>query len=210
MNTIQNYLSIKNEIKLLDKDVKLVVVSKSQNVNEIQLIINQGHLDFAENKVQEAIMKWSDILNANKTINLHFIGKLQSNKAKDAFKIFKFIHSLDSEKLAKIFSHLETTYKKKINYFVQVNVGEESQKSGISISLVSEFINYCKNDLKLNILGLMCLPPKYQSSEPYFLKLKELNNSNKLKYLSMGMSDDFKDAIKFGSNFVRIGSAIFN
>lgn len=210
MNIIQNYLNIKNEIQVLDKDIKLVVVSKSQNIDKIKLIINQGHLDFGENKVQEAISKWSDILEIYQNINLHLIGKLQSNKVKDAFRIFKFIHSLDSEKLAKIFSHLETTEKRKINYFIQVNVGEESQKSGISIALVNEFVNYCKNDLKLNILGLMCIPPKYKSPDSFFLKLKELNNINNLKYLSMGMSGDFKVAIKFGSNFVRIGSAIFN
>lgn len=210
MNIIQNYLNIKNEIQLLDKDVRLVVVSKGQDINKIQLIINQGHLDFGENKVQEAILKWTDILKINKNINLHFIGNLQSNKAKDAFKIFNFIHSLDSEKLAKIFSNLEITQKKKINYFIQVNIGEEVQKGGMAIHFAEEFINYCQNDLKLNILGLMCIPPEDQSSELFFIKLRELNSINKLKYLSMGMSDDFKAAIKSGSNYVRIGSAIFN
>jgi len=210
MNIIQNYLNIKNEIQVLDRDVRLVVVSKGQDINKIQLIINQGHLDFGENKVQEATLKWTEILKINKNINLHLIGNLQSNKAKDAFKIFNFIHSLDSEKLAKIFSNLEIIQKKKINYFIQVNIGQELQKGGIAIHLAGEFINYCKNDLKLNILGLMCIPPADQSSEFFFLKLRELNSINQLKYLSMGMSGDFKIAIKSGSNYVRIGSSIFN
>ena len=202
--------NIKNEIQLFNKDIKLIVVSKNQDLSKIELLINQGHLDFGENKVQEAILKWSDLIEINKSINLHLIGKLQSNKVKDAFKIFRFIHSLDSENLAKIFNRLETTEKKKINYFIQVNVGEEPQKGGISAPLVNEFVDYCKNDLKLNILGLMCIPPKYKSPDSFFLKLKELNDINNLKYLSMGMSGDFKVAIKLGSNFVRIGSAIFN
>jgi len=210
MNIIQNYLNIKNEIQVLDRDVRLVVVSKGQDINKIQLIINQGHLDFGENKVQEATLKWTEILKINKNINLHLIGNLQSNKAKDAFKIFNFIHSLDSEKLAKIFSNLEIIQKKKINYFIQVNIGQELQKGGIAIHLAGEFINYCKNDLKLNILGLMCIPPADQISEFFFLKLRELNSINQLKYLSMGMSGDFKIAIKSGSNYVRIGSSIFN
>ena len=210
MNIIQNYLNIKNEIQVIDRDVRLVVVSKGQDINKIQLIINQGHLDFGENKVQEATLKWTEILKINKNINLHLIGNLQSNKAKDAFKIFNFIHSLDSEKLAKIFSNLEIIQKKKINYFIQVNIGQELQKGGIAIHLAGEFINYCKNDLKLNILGLMCIPPADQSSEFFFLKLRELNSINQLKYLSMGMSGDFKIAIKSGSNYVRIGSSIFN
>jgi uncharacterized pyridoxal phosphate-containing UPF0001 family protein len=137
------------------------------------------------------------------------IGGLQSNKAKQAFKIFHYIHSLDSEKLAKTFSSLEAINQKKIKYFIQVNIGDEPQKNGISIFHVSNFVNYCVNDLKLNILGLMCIPPASSNPEPYFLKLKELNYDNKLKELSMGMSDDFETALKYGSTFVRVGSSIF-
>jgi pyridoxal phosphate enzyme (YggS family) len=152
-------------------------------------------------------MKWSN-LNV-KNIQLHLIGGLQSNKAKQAFEIFNYIHSLDSEKLAKTFSSLEAANQKRIKYFIQVNIGDERQKKGINISQVSNFVNYCVNDLKLNILGLMCIPPVLLNPEPYFLKLKELNINNKLKDLSMGMSNDFEAAIKCGSTFVRVGSAIF-
>ena len=210
MSIINKFILTKQTIESLSSKSKLIVVCKNQSFEKILPLINHGHLDFGENKVQEAILKWSDLIEINKSINLHLIGKLQSNKVKDAFKIFRFIHSLDSENLAKIFNRLETTEKKKINYFIQVNVGEEPQKGGISAPLVNEFVDYCKNDLKLNILGLMCIPPKYKSPDSFFLKLKELNDINNLKYLSMGMSGDFKVAIKLGSNFVRIGSAIFN
>ena len=142
-------------------------------------------------------------------MNLHLVGGLQSNKAKDAFKIFNYIHSLDSEKLARIFSDLEKKYSKKINYFIQVNMGDENQKKGIKISLVPDFVRYCLKDLKLNILGLMCIPPVNVSPESYFLKLKKLNEDIGLKDLSMGMSDDFKIAIKLGSTYLRVGTAIF-
>jgi pyridoxal phosphate enzyme (YggS family) len=209
MEVIQNFLSIKNQISSLNPNTKLIAVSKGQGIDKIKLLINSGHLDFGENKVQEALLKWTDIVNNNKNINLHLIGGLQSNKAKDAFKIFNYIHSLDSEKLAKIFSELEKKDSKKIKYFIQVNIGEETQKNGINVSLVSDFIRYCQIDLKLNILGLMCIPPINNSPEQYFLKLKKLNEDSYLKDLSMGMSDDFKIAIKLGSTYVRVGSAIF-
>jgi len=150
-----------------------------------------------------------DIINSNKKINLHLVGGLQSNKAKDAFKIFNYIHSLDSEKLARILSDLEKKYSKRINYFIQVNIGDENQKKGIKISLVPDFLRYCQKDLKLNILGLMCIPPVNVSPESYFLKLKKLNEDLDLKDLSMGMSDDFEMAIKLGSTYVRVGTSIF-
>ena len=209
MELIQNFLRIKNQISDLNPKTKLIAVSKGQSVDKIKLLIDSGHLDFGENKVQEAIMKWTDIISSNENINLHLIGGLQSNKAKDAFKIFNYIHSLDSVKLARIFSDLEKNDPKKIKYFVQVNIGNETQKNGINISLVSDFVQYCQKDLKLNILGLMCIPPFNDSSESYFLKLKKLNEDSYLKDLSMGMSDDFEIAIKLGSTFVRVGSAIF-
>jgi pyridoxal phosphate enzyme (YggS family) len=209
MEVIQNFLKIKNQISDLNSETKLIAVSKGQSIDKIELLIDSGHLDFGENKVQEATSKWTDIINNNKNINLHLIGGLQSNKAKDAFKIFNYIHSLDSEKLARIFSDLEKNNLKKIKYFVQVNIGRESQKNGINVSLVSDFVQYCQKDLKLNILGLMCIPPVNVSPESYFLKLKKLNVDCCLKDLSIGMSDDFEIAIKLGSTFVRIGTAIF-
>jgi hypothetical protein len=209
MEVIQNFLKIKNQISDLNSKTKLIAVSKGQGIDKIKLLINHGHLDFGENKVQEAVHKWSDIIKNNYDINLHLVGSLQSNKAKDAFKIFNYIHSLDTEKLARIFSDLEKNNSKKIKYFIQVNIGNEIQKNGINISLVSDFVQYCQKDLKLNILGLMCIPPFNDSPDAYFLKLKKLNEDNYLKDLSMGMSDDFEVAIKLGSTYVRVGTAIF-
>jgi pyridoxal phosphate enzyme (YggS family) len=209
MPVIQNFLKIKNLILNLNPNTKLIAVTKGHDIDKIKLLIHHNHLDFGENKVQEAIHKWKDIVSDNNMINLHLIGALQSNKAKDAFKIFNYIHSLDSEKLAKIFSNLEINNSKKIKYFIQVNIGNESQKNGINISFVSDFIQYCKNDLKLNILGLMCIPPINDSPDSYFLKLKKLNDDNNLNDLSMGMSDDFETAIKLGSTYVRVGTSIF-
>ena len=209
MSIIQNYLNIKNEIKSLNQNIKMIVVSKNQDLEKIKILLDQGHLDFGENKVQEAIEKWSILTKNYTNVNLHLIGKLQSNKAKDAFNIFNYIHTLDNEKLAKIFSNLEILNNKKINYFVQVNIGNEFQKNGIAVSQVSEFIKYCKLDLKLNILGLMCLPPINDCPDLYFKKLKELSIDNNLKDLSMGMSSDYKVAISLGASYVRIGSSIF-
>jgi pyridoxal phosphate enzyme (YggS family) len=209
MEVIQNFLRIKNQISDLNPNTKLIAVSKGHGIDNIKLLIDSGHLDFGENKVQEALLKWTDTLNTNKNINLHLIGGLQSNKAKDAFKIFNYIHSLDSEKLARIFSDLEKKYSKKINYFIQVNVGDEPQKNGINLSLVSDFVRYCLKDLNLNILGLMCIPPVNVAPDSYFKKLKKLNEDSNLKDLSMGMSEDFEIAIKLGSTHVRVGTSIF-
>jgi len=209
MSIIQNYINIKNEIKSLNQDTKLIVVSKGQDVESIKPLLECGQVHFGENKVQEAIQKWPLLIRSYANVNLHLIGKLQSNKAKDAFNIFNFIHTLDNEKLAKILSNLEITGNRKINYFVQVNIGNELQKNGIIFSKVSDFVRYCKFDLRLNILGLMCIPPIDDSPELYFKKLKELNNINNLIELSMGMSADFRIAIKLGASYVRIGSSIF-
>jgi len=209
MDVTQNFINIKNQIKILNPYVKLIAVTKGQDLSNIKSIIEEGHLDFGENRVQEAEFKWTDILNNKKDINLHLLGKLQSNKAKEAFNLFNYIHSLDNEKLAKIFSNLEQASSKKIKYFIQVNIGNESQKNGIDISLVSKFVQFCQIDLKLNILGLMCIPPANEPPDSYFKKLYELNISNGLKELSMGMSDDFTIAIKFGATYVRVGSSIF-
>ena len=207
MLVLENYQKIINSIRSISSNANLVVVCKNQTIDRIRILLDQGHVHFAENRVQEAESKWSNL--TDKNIQLHLIGGLQSNKAKQAFQIFNYIHSLDSEKLAKTFSGLESVNQKKIKYFIQVNIGNEPQKNGLNISQVPNFVNYCVNDLKLNILGLMCIPPVSQNPESYFLKLKQLNISNKLKELSMGMSNDFETAIKCGSTFVRVGSSIF-
>ena len=209
MNILSNYLSIKNKISILSNSTKLVVVTKNYNINQIDPLINAGHVDFGENRVQEASDKWSNLISYN-NIQLHLIGNLQSNKAKQAFNLFSYIHSLDSQKLAKIFSDLEISSKKKIKYFIQVNIGNEPQKNGITISKVIPFIKYCIHDLKLNIIGLMCIPPAEGDPAPYFKSLAELAKANNLNELSMGMSNDYKCAIENGATFVRIGNKIFN
>ena len=210
MNILSNYLSIKNNINILSNNTKLIIVSKNYNINQINPLINAGHVDFGENRVQEASDKWSNLILLNSNIQLHLIGSLQSNKAKQAFNLFSYIHSLDNQKLAKIFSDLEASSKKKIKYFIQVNVGNEPQKSGITIDKLDQFIKYCKNDLKLNIIGLMCIPPVDCDPTRYFISLAELARAHNLKELSMGMSNDYECAINNGATFVRIGSKIFS
>ena len=189
--------------------VNLIVVSKGRSLADIQKIINIGHIHFGENRVQESVDKWKDILKLNVNIKLHFIGKLQTNKVADVISNFSFIHSLDNDKLASKISLEEKKLKKTLSYFIQVNLGEEKQKSGILKKDLPRFVNYCKNDLKLNIIGLMCIPPINEDSEGYFKELRQLATNNNLKELSMGMSNDFISAIKNGSTFIRIGSAIF-
>ena len=210
MQIIINYNQIINKISLLSKSTKLIVVCKNQDFKNIDFIIKQGHTNFGENKVQEASFKWKNIILNNSQLQLHLLGKLQSNKAKDAFKIFTYIHTLDTEKLAKIFSKLENENLEKIKYFIQVNIGNEPQKNGISVDQVSQFTKYCLNDLKLNIIGLMCIPPYEDNPSQYFKKLSELAIENYLKELSMGMSNDYECAINNGATFVRIGSKIFS
>jgi len=210
MNVINNLKTIKDNLVSLKSKAKIIVVCKNQQLSKIQNLLNFGHSDFGENKIQEAQEKWNDIIKKFNNLNLHFIGKLQSNKAKQAFQIFNYIHSLDNEKLAKIFNELEVINKRKIKYFVQVNIGNEPQKNGIEISAVHGFINYCKNQLNLNVRGLMAIPPKGQDPDFFFKKLYELNLANNLEELSMGMSEDYKIAAKYNTTYVRIGSAIFN
>jgi pyridoxal phosphate enzyme (YggS family) len=210
MNIINNFDIINNNLIFLKSKAKIIVVCKNQQLSRIQTLLDFGHLDFGENKIQEAHEKWNDILKNNKNLNLHFIGKLQSNKAKQAFEIFNYVHSLDNEKLAKIFHELEIINKRKIKYFVQVNIGSEPQKNGIDISAVNDFVNYCKNKLNLNVRGLMAIPPKDQNPELFFKQLYELNLANNLEELSMGMSDDYKIAAKYNTTYVRIGSSIFS
>ena len=210
MDIINNLEIVKDNLASLKSKAKIIVVCKNQQLSKIQNLLDFGHLDFGENKIQEAHEKWNNIIKKFSNLNLHFIGKLQSNKAKQAFQIFNYVHSLDNEKLAKIFSELEIINKKKIKYFVQVNIGSEPQKNGIDISAVNDFVDYCKNKLNLNVRGLMAIPPKDQNPELFFKQLYELNLANNLEELSMGMSDDYKIATKYNTTYVRIGSAIFS
>ena len=211
MNILNQYKKIKQNIEdySLNISPNLIVVTKGRSLADIQKIINVGHTHFGENRVQESINKWKDILKINTDIKLHFIGKLQTNKAGDVIHHFSYMHSLDNDKLAVKMSTEEKKLKKTLNYFVQVNLGEENQKSGILKKDLSGFVSYCKNDLKLNIIGLMCLPPINEDSDKYFKELKQLGFDNNLKELSMGMSNDYVAAIKNGSTFLRVGSVIF-
>ena len=209
MNSLDNFKVIKEKVYKLQSKSNLIIVTKNRSFETILPIIQSGHLHFGENKVQEAKEKWSTFLNDNKNVKLHLIGKLQSNKAKDAFDLFDFIHTLDNEKLAKIFSDLEKTKKKNLKYFIQVNIGNEAQKNGIDVSLLVDFINFCKKDLSLNIIGLMCIPPVNLDPLPFFKKMQKLQTDNNLAELSMGMSSDYKEALDCGSTYLRIGSAIF-
>ena len=212
MNTIvERYNKIKSNIALLKptKPVNIIAVSKTFPLNHIQPLIDYGHEHFGENKVQEALVKWNDIKKEKKTINLHMVGKLQSNKAKNAVEIFDYIHSLDNQKLADILFKIQTNENKNLKYFIQVNITNESQKSGIPVSELDGFYNYCTNEINLNIIGLMILPPNDGDPVKYFKFINELNKSLALKELSMGMSADYLDAVKNESTFIRIGSSIF-
>ena len=210
MFVVEKYNYISSSIHALSSKTTLVVVTKNQDVDKINSLINLNHIDFGENRVQEATQKWKSLILNNSKLRLHLIGKLQSNKAKDAFDIFNYIHTLDNAKLAEIFSNLESTSSKKIKYFIQVNIADEQQKNGISITETNQFIKYCIQDLKLNIIGLMCIPPIVGDPSQYFKSLAKIAISNNLKDLSMGMSNDYECAIKNGATFVRIGSKIFN
>ena len=210
MFVVEKYNYISSSIQALSSKTTLVVVTKNQDVDKINSLINLNHIDFGENRVQEATQKWKSLILNNSKLRLHLIGKLQSNKAKDAFDIFNYIHTLDNAKLAEIFSNLESTSLKKIKYFIQVNIANEQQKNGISITETNQFIKYCIQDLKLNIIGLMCIPPIAGDPSQYFKSLAKIAISNNLRELSMGMSNDYECAIKNGATFVRIGSKIFN
>lgn len=209
MYIIKNYNYVFKSVQSLSQNTSLIVVTKNQDLDSINLLVKANHINFGENRVQEALLKWKNLILINPQLKLHLIGKLQSNKVKDAFEIFDYIHTLDNEKLAQIFSKLESISTKKIKYFIQVNIGDEPQKNGISIDKVSQFVKYCIKDLKLNIVGLMCIPPLIDDPSQYFKNLAELAKINNLSELSMGMSNDYECAIKNGSTFVRIGSKIF-
>jgi pyridoxal phosphate enzyme (YggS family) len=208
MDILKNYNEVLNNINNISKDAILIVVSKTFLIPHIKPIIDFGHIHFGENRVQESITKWSDLLKVSQNLKLHLIGKLQTNKVVEAINHFSVIHSLDSEKLALKISQEEKNFNKKLDYFIQINIGQENQKSGISIEDSSKFINFCKNELKLNVIGLMCLPPIAEDPKKYFLDLKKIANNNQLFNLSMGMSNDYLEALKCGSNYLRIGSAI--
>ena len=204
---ISRFENIKSLIS--NSNVKIIAVSKTFPYDHISALVDHGHLHFGENKVQEAISKWSDLKKNKPNVKLHMIGKLQSNKAKDAVKLFDYIHSLDSQKLANILAKQENITNKKLKYFIQVNIGNEKQKGGIAINFLDDFYYYCLKELKINVIGLMAIPPNDVRVDDYFKKLMELNKSLGLKELSMGMSSDFKIALNYETTFVRIGSSIF-
>ena len=209
-HTVSNLLSIKEEINLKNQNkVNIIAVSKTFGEKKILPLIKYGHKDFGENKVQEAVAKWTSLKEKNSDIKLHMIGKLQTNKVREAVRIFDTIHSLDSIKLAEKISKEQKKIDKNLKILIQINIGEEIQKSGIDINDVKNLLNISINELKLNITGLMCIPPNDNNEEKYFLKMKELKDELKLDDLSMGMSNDYLKAIRYGSTYVRIGSKIF-
>ena len=201
---------IQENLKNLSNSSKphIICVSKTFPLSKLEPLINFGHCHFGENKVQEAEIKWSQIVKINKNLKIHMVGKLQSNKAKKAINIFNFIHSLDNSKLADVCKKSEDELNKKISYFIQVNIGNESQKSGVLMKDVKSFLKYCSVENKLNIIGLMVLPPNDTNTEKYFEDISKLNSELGLKDLSMGMSADYKIAAKHKSTYLRIGSAI--
>ena len=213
--TVKNLLNIKEKVKTkfetnknISKLPEIIAVSKTFKMDHVQHVLEQGHIHFGENKVQEAVEKWTLVKDKNREIKLHLIGKLQSNKVKLAIKLFDFIHSLDSVKLANKISKIENELNIKTKLFIQVNIGNEDQKSGLSVDEVMDFHNYCKS-LDLDIIGLMCIPPINEDTRKYFTQMNDLNLKLDLKELSMGMSSDYLDAIENNATFIRIGSSIF-
>ena len=212
--TVKNLIDIKTKVdEKFNKDnkhslPKIIAVSKTFKLDHIKPLIDFGHKHFGENKVQEAIEKWTNIKKENKNIKLHLIGRLQSNKVKNALRIFDYIHSLDNEKLANKISQYQKENNLNTKLFIQINIGNEEQKSGINENNINNFYNYCKN-LNLNIIGLMCIPPVNINTENYFKKMQLLKNKIKLDELSMGMSSDYLTAIKFDASYIRLGSSIF-
>ncbi len=213
-SSIQNLNVIKNEIRdklnhlKKSESPKIIAVSKTFGIEKIKPLIDSGHLDFGENKVQETLEKWSEIKFKNEKIRLHLIGRLQTNKVKYAVKIFDYIHSVDSEKLAKKISDELNKNKRKIKIFIQVNIGQENQKSGVDIKNLENLYLFCKK-INLEVIGLMCIPPAETNSEQYFKKMQDLNKNFNLKELSMGMSSDYLKAVEYSSTYLRIGSSIF-
>jgi pyridoxal phosphate enzyme (YggS family) len=213
-HTVKNLLDIENNIKThlnelnVNNNPKIVAVSKTFQIDKILPLIEHGHIDYGENKVQEAIEKWTEIKKKNSKVRLHMIGKLQTNKVKFAVQIFDYIHSVDSKKLAKKIADEQNKINRKIKIFLQINIGEEYQKSGINKNDVPKLVYYCK-EIGLDLIGLMCIPPINVDPENYFGEMNKLNKSLDLSELSMGMSSDFLIAAKNFSTYVRIGSSIF-
>ena len=210
--SINNLVSIQNTLKIENLElnrIKIIAVSKTFPINEILPLINHGQVHFGENKVQEAIEKWQEIKQDFKHLQLHMIGKLQSNKVKFVVPLFDYIHSLDSLKLAKKIADEQDKIKKKLKIFIQINIGNEEQKNGIDEGDLEEFHKKCVNELELDIVGLMCLPPKDNNTKEYFVKMKNLAKKINVKELSMGMSNDYLDAAKHGATYLRIGSKVF-
>ena len=213
---VNNLISIQNELKIKIKKLNLenynpnvIAVSKTFLIKDILTLINHGHIHFGENKVQEAVEKWTDIKNDFKNIKLHMVGKLQTNKVKYAIPLFDYIHSVDNLKLAEKISKEQVKKNKIMKLFIQINIGNENQKRGILVDDFDTFYNKCTKDLGLNILGLMCLPPNDSKVSTYFSKMQQLVKNLKLKEISMGMSSDYLDAIDFQTTYLRIGSKIF-
>ena len=208
---IERFKKIQSNISKIGNTngLKIIAISKTFSLEHIMPLIELGHDHFGENKVQEAETKWNKIKKEKNNLRLHMVGKLQSNKAKKAVEIFDYIHSLDSQKLADILSKSQDEINKSINYFIQVNIGSESQKAGIQYNEVDQFYTYCTKEKKMNIIGLMAIPPNDENTEKYFKSLSELNSSLGLKELSMGMSSDYMKAINYKATYLRIGSAIF-
>ena len=208
---IDRFENIKHKIASLKptKQVNIIAVSKTFTLDYIKPLIEHGHSHFGENKVQEATSKWSEQKKINQNLKLHMIGKLQSNKAKDAVKLFDYIHSVDNQKLADALAKNQMNLNKSLKYFIQVNIGNEIKKSGIPVGELDAFCNYCVNEITLEIIGLMLIPPIDHDAQKYFKSLNELNKSLALGNMSMGMSADYLEAIKHGSTFVRVGSSIF-
>ena len=211
-DVVQNLLLIENLLKAKTKNKKLpkiIAVSKTFSISAVYPLIDHGHVHFGENKVQESLEKWTDVKKKFVQVKLHMIGKLQTNKVKYVLPLFDYIHSLDSLKLAKKISEEQEKQKKKIKIFIQLNIGNEEQKSGIEIKYLEEFYKICINDLNLDIIGLMCLPPKNLEASIYFSKMQNTLKKTDLAEISMGMSSDFLSAINYGATFLRIGSKIF-
>ena len=213
-STVKNLLDIKNNIKVKLNEIninnypKIIAVSKTFKIDHISPLIDHGHKDFGENKVQEAVEKWTEVKKINPEIQLHMIGKLQTNKVKFAVKLFDYIHSVDSEKLAKKIADEQNKINKNIKIFLQVNIGDEGQKSGINKNELKQLVSYCK-EINLDLIGLMCIPPVNTNPDVYFDEMQNLNKILGFEELSMGMSSDFLVAAKHKSTFIRVGSSIF-
>ena len=208
-NSLNNLIAIQKEIQEINPITEIIAVTKTFSIDKIKPVIDYGHLNFGENKVQEAVKKWSKIKNENNDLKLHLIGKLQTNKVKYCLPLFDYIHSLDTIKLADKIANEQERKKFKPKIFIQVNVGDESQKNGVNINELNSFYQKVKNDFDLDIIGLMCMPPFISDTKPFFKIMKELSKKISLNGLSMGMSNDYLDAAKYSASFVRIGSKIF-